>query len=343
PTPVPRFGDSLAVFVADLRSWVFPSQVKAARYFNLTHSTISRYENSRLTPQLGYVAHLAHLLIEQNHAVAQHDIGGVELARARQTLLAEVNQAVRWCYPGEKLFQSWDELTAVGAAYLSNPMATRSTSQPVPALPPHAQADWDAAPDVSIFYGRQPELNTLTDWVINKRCRLVSILGMGGIGKTALAHALCRRLIDEGLVGWGNVEELGWVTARQTIFNGGGALKNVDRPALTVDALVNGLLGQLLPQAAGAGRSAEERLQQLQQRLKERPHLIVIDNLETVTDVHSLLSTLRQLANPTKFLLTTRHSLFSELDVFHYVVPELSEKDALALVRIEAEWRNLPL
>ena len=172
---------------------------------------------------------------------------------------------------------------------------------------------------------------------------IISVEGMGGIGKTALAHALCRRLIDEGLVGWGNVEELGWVTARQTIFNGGGALKNVDRPALTVDALVNGLLGQLLPQAAGAGRSAEERLQQLQQRLKERPHLIVIDNLETVTDVHSLLATLRQLANPTKFLLTTRHSLFGELDVFHYGVPELSEKDALALVRIEAEWRNLPL
>ncbi|MEZ4655961.1 MAG: NB-ARC domain-containing protein [Caldilineaceae bacterium] len=172
---------------------------------------------------------------------------------------------------------------------------------------------------------------------------LISVEGMGGIGKTALVHALCSQMIEQGLVGWGALEEVGWVTARQTIFNGGGALKNVTRPALTVEALVDGLLGQLLPGAGGAGRSADERLQQLQRRLQERPHLIVIDNLETVTDVHSLLSTLHMLANPTKFLLTTRHSLFGELDVFHYGIPELNEDDALTLVRTEAAQRNLPL
>ncbi|MEZ4712347.1 MAG: NB-ARC domain-containing protein [Caldilineaceae bacterium] len=172
---------------------------------------------------------------------------------------------------------------------------------------------------------------------------LISVEGMGGIGKTALAHALCRQMIEQGKVGWGALEDVGWVTARQSIFNGGGALKNVERPALTVEALVDGLLSQLLPGAGSVGRSAAERLQQLQRRLRERPHLIVIDNLETATDVHSLLSTLRTLANPTKFLLTTRHSLFEELDVFHYSVPELGENDALALVHTEAEQRNLAL
>lgn len=200
------------------------------------------------------------------------------------------------------------------------------------------------APTYQKLFGVHEHLERLTETLLSAAPPwIVSVEGMGGIGKTALAHALCSRLVKQGLVGWGGLAELGWVTARQTIFNGGGALKNVERPALTVDALVDGLLSQLLPQAAGAGRSADERLQQLQGRLKARPHLIVIDNLETVTDVHALLATLRQLANPSKFLLTTRHSLFGDLDVFHYGVPELSEQDALTLVRTEAAQRNLPL
>ncbi|MCB0228855.1 MAG: hypothetical protein KDG58_13280, partial [Anaerolineae bacterium] len=39
---------------------------------------------------------------------------------------------------------------------------------------------------------------------------------------------------------------------------------------------------------------------------------------------------------------TSRHSLFGEAGVFHMRVPELGEPDALSLVRLEAEQRNLP-
>src|SRR5260370_40019502 len=47
--------------------------------------------------------------------------------------------------------------------------------------------DWGEAPDVLGFVGRTRELATLREWVLEERCRLVVVLGMGGIGKTMLA------------------------------------------------------------------------------------------------------------------------------------------------------------
>lgn len=40
----------------------------------------------------------------------------------------------------------------------------------------------------------------------------------------------------------------------------------------------------------------------------------------------------RAWANPTKFLLTTRHRLLSEADIHHFALPELGQADTLALL-----------
>lgn len=56
-----------------------------------------------------------------------------------------------------------------------------------------AGIDWGAAMDVSAFYGRELERQQLQQWILADRCRLVAILGMGGMGKTTMSIELLRQ------------------------------------------------------------------------------------------------------------------------------------------------------
>lgn len=165
---------------------------------------------------------------------------------------------------------------------------------------------------------------------------LVAIGGIGGIGKTSLADAVLRAAIRAQPDG-----EVAWVSARQQRFDFAGKIHSLDKPALSVDALLEALAVQLLP-GTPKFSAADKAMAALRARLAEQPALVVVDNLETAADVDGLLPVLRQLANPAKFLLTTRHSLYGEPGVYHLRVPELDEPDALSLVRLEAQQSNLP-
>jgi WD40 repeat protein/DNA-binding SARP family transcriptional activator len=54
--------------------------------------------------------------------------------------------------------------------------------------------DWGEATDVSSFYGRVEELEHLTRWVEHDRCRIITLIGMGGIGKTSLSVKFAQQL-----------------------------------------------------------------------------------------------------------------------------------------------------
>lgn len=63
---------------------------------------------------------------------------------------------------------------------------------------------WGEAPDVSLFCGRSEELATLKQWILNESptnkaipCRFITLLGMGGIGKTWFSVKLTQQLQEQ--------------------------------------------------------------------------------------------------------------------------------------------------
>ncbi|MDJ0697809.1 NB-ARC domain-containing protein [Mastigocoleus sp. MO_188.B34] len=65
----------------------------------------------------------------------------------------------------------------------------------VPGKMPHQ--DWGDVIDVSTFFGRVEETQTLKRWILEEGCHLVTILGMGGIGKTSLAASVVHQIQGE--------------------------------------------------------------------------------------------------------------------------------------------------
>lgn len=57
--------------------------------------------------------------------------------------------------------------------------------------------DWEKTIDVSVFYGRAEERETLKQWLVEERCRLIALFGMGGIGKTALSLKVAQEVTEQ--------------------------------------------------------------------------------------------------------------------------------------------------
>lgn len=135
--------------------------------------------------------------------------------------------------------------------------------------------DWGSAPDVGNLFGRQTELTTLRSWIVNDRCRVVTIVGLRGIGKTTTTVALCK-----GVTGRTDLPSSLTRGVRDD-FELVIWTSLLNAPPLS--EVLHGVLAFVSDQQeVSASSTVAEQLASLGQQLERHRCLLVLDNLESI-------------------------------------------------------------
>lgn len=134
------------------------------------------------------------------------------------------------------------------------------------------------------FIGREPELAALDHLLSDPKCRLITLVGSGGIGKTRLAIEVATRhndLFPDGL----------WFVS----------LASLKSPEYLVPAIADALDFQFQDPA--------KQLEQLLNYIQNKRALLVLDNLEHLLDGVGLLNDILACSPQIKLLCTSRERL----------------------------------
>ena len=145
----------------------------------------------------------------------------------------------------------------------------------------------------------------------------IVLTGLGGIGKTAAARYILQHIAQSALY-----DHIIWTTITYT---------SLDPLAAPPDCVA---------QVTGAMRSYFDQRNlpvptetQMPLWMKRNRALLVIDNVERVDDVNTLLHELRDWTNPSKIIITSRAKPTRQPHAFVCNLDELNEQDSVALIR----------
>jgi predicted ATPase/transcriptional regulator with XRE-family HTH domain len=218
------------------------------------------------------------------------------LATTRSTLGSDTFTAL-WGAGGElspkQILSTLPEAAAFsgGAAPFERQPATLTRHDP-------ERVDWGLAQDVPALYGRADELATLTRWVIAEQCRVISLVGIGGIGKTSLAITFARQVAPH---------------FEAVVFRSLGE-------APPFPELLDQLIHRVATQPVVIPSHLSDKLALLIELLRRTRCLLILDNLETLlqsgtAEAHyltgyeaygALFQRLGDTAHPSCLILTSR-------------------------------------
>ena len=239
-----------------LRTHIGLTQAGLADRLGVSRRAVSEWEAGSTYPKAEHLKQLIALAVQQQAFPAGREAEEIRTlwqAAHQKLLLDESWLAALLGHPHPAL----TPLPPV--AFEEHKQGQVPAAQPIPGR----RVDWGEAIAVPSFYGREQELDTLTQWVVQERCRVVSALGMGGIGKSALAVTLMHQLAP-------HFEVVLWRSLR-------------DAP--TCEALLEDCLQALTPQPLQEmPATLERRIVLLLEYLRSQRVLLVLDNLETLLE-----------------------------------------------------------
>jgi hypothetical protein len=165
---------------------------------------------------------------------------------------------------------------------------------------------------------------------------IISIEGLGGLGKTALAYAAVRAALCSGA--WADVA---WVSAMDRPFFLWDAPDTP--PPLDPDRMIEQIASQLGVPESPADLNSEERRLAIRNILSEKPYLIVREDLEPEHRPKDFLPNLLPPTGSTRFLLTSRQRLPLFSGCANLYLHELPHEVCIAILQHEAGERKLQI
>jgi hypothetical protein len=164
--------------------------------------------------------------------------------------------------------------------------------------------------------------------------QIISIEGLGGLGKSALAYSAAREAVCSGT--W---SDLAWVSSVDRPYYLWEAPDTP--PPLDPDRIIEQIAIQLgLPEDV-INLPSQERRAAIKNVLSFKPHLIVLEDLEPEHRAKDFLPNLITPNGLTRFILTSRQRLPSITGCANLFLHELTQDAGMEIMRYEAEERKL--
>lgn len=166
---------------------------------------------------------------------------------------------------------------------------------------------------------------------------LVSIEGVGGIGKTSLVKLVTSDLRAERLCAG-----VAWYALRQREF-GEDQDEASEEPLSVVERVISEIAAQLGFREILSSPS-RDRAPELARALARERYFVVIDNVEVAAEIHAVLPLLQiaTQAAPSKFIIGSRVAVVPYAPARRVQVEQLSLDDSVQLLREEAHAKDVP-
>lgn len=199
------------------------------------------------------------------------------------------------------------------------------------------------APSCTAFIGRKEEVARLMELLSpNHAAHLISIDGIGGVGKTTLAVEAAYRCLrasygDGAFLSVPSFEAIIFTSAKESYLTPFGVLKSL-APRRTLNDLFR-QIARTLDDLDITGASFVEQVDLIKESLSHQRTLMIVDNLETVENQQDVLAFLYELPPTVKTVITTREQIMF-VPVRLTSLPQL---DALHLIQYEAQEKGVTL
>ena len=161
----------------------------------------------------------------------------------------------------------------------------------------------------------------------------ISISGIGGIGKTAIAYEIADRCSQEKLF-----YSVLWFSAKQQIVQGRHVI-NIKQSFSSLEDVIDNFYGQLKLDLDV--KKFDVKLNLIQRHIKAQPYLLILDNLETLKDNEKVINIFASLLNPSRAVLTSRQIIDTSSRSYNIKLKGLEEAKSIEFTRLEANERGV--